>query len=296
MELQHIFPSGSSHFRTIERQDSFELDLEPVISCGRGGSVTVIRPQPRTLSQDPDSRTMQNTTLAEEKNFHNDRSTPSDLSKSCVSSVKTNVDTAQTPQSTLMAQENRGSPSSASLINSTDYLDSKNSTVGVAHVSTVIETICKDGVVSATEPGNEQKQLIHQREDCTVTTTCPSSTESTNLKQQGALSEQSEQGLSSSAPLSEGDSEIVPCADGGEEGSGPGVMDGSDRGSLTNKTASKVELRAAASSWTAPEVLVNSSEASSKKEHQGKKKGILVLLLLILLLFYLMNCSSLHLD
>uniref|UniRef100_A0A7N5ZXF4 phosphatidate phosphatase n=1 Tax=Anabas testudineus TaxID=64144 RepID=A0A7N5ZXF4_ANATE len=107
VELQHISPSGSSHFRAIKRQDSFELDLEPVISCGRLGSITVIRPQPRTPSQDPDNGTMQNTSLAEKKNLHVDHSTSSVLPEFCTSSVKTNVDSAHTHQSTSMAEENR---------------------------------------------------------------------------------------------------------------------------------------------------------------------------------------------
>uniref|UniRef100_A0A3Q1JNU2 phosphatidate phosphatase n=1 Tax=Anabas testudineus TaxID=64144 RepID=A0A3Q1JNU2_ANATE len=182
VELQHISPSGSSHFRAIKRQDSFELDLEPVISCGRLGSITVIRPQPRTPSQDPDNGTMQNTSLAEKKNLHVDHSTSSVLPEFCTSSVKTNVDSAHTHQSTSMAEENRDlSLYSTSQTNGADYLDSKNNTVGV---------------VSVNKPGNEQKQLIQQREDDTVTTASPSSTESTNLKQQGAASEQGEQGSS----------------------------------------------------------------------------------------------------
>lgn len=282
MEFQHISPSGSSHFRTIVRQNSFELDLEPVISCGRLGSVTVIRPQPRTPSQDPDSCTVLNTPLAEEKNLYIDHSTPSDLSE-------TNVDSAHTHQSTFNAQENRDSSFySTSLTNGTDNSDSKNNTVGVvAHVSTVIENVSKNSV---TEPGDEQH--IQQREDCTVTATSPSSTESTKLKQQGASSEQSEQGSTSSNPVSEGDSGIDPCAEGAEEGSRSGVVDGSDRDSLTKNSDSKVELRAAGASWTAtPEVLVNSSEASSKMEHQ-KKKGKALLYAFIMLLFHL-TCSRL---
>lgn len=266
MEFQHI-----SHFRTIVRQNSFELDLEPVISCGRLGSITVIRPQPRTPSQEPDSCTMQKTPLAEEKNLHIDHSTPSDFSEACASSVKTNLDSAHTHQSTLMALENRDSSFySTSLNNGTDSFDSKNNSVGVAHISTVIEKVCENSV---TEPGNDQKQHIQQREDCTVTATSPSSIESTKVKQQGASSEQSEQGSTSSNPVSEGASGIDPCAEGLEEGSRSGVVDGSDRGSLTKKAASKVEMRAAGASWTTPEVLANSSEASSKMEHQYKKKG-----------------------
>ncbi|KAJ7999646.1 hypothetical protein DPEC_G00196570 [Dallia pectoralis] len=44
-----------SHFRTIQRQDSFDMDLEPGIGCGQdNGSVTVVvRPKPRVAVAQP---------------------------------------------------------------------------------------------------------------------------------------------------------------------------------------------------------------------------------------------------
>lgn len=51
-DVQPISPSSASHFRTIKRQDSFDSSCEPVISCGRVGRVTVVRPVPRTHSLD----------------------------------------------------------------------------------------------------------------------------------------------------------------------------------------------------------------------------------------------------
>ncbi|XP_040889006.1 phosphatidate phosphatase LPIN2-like isoform X2 [Toxotes jaculatrix] len=273
VELQLISPSGNSHFRTIERQDSFDMGLEPVISCGRVGSVTVVRPQPRTHSLDLGSHATETTTLTNERNSHIAHSTPSDLSKSCASSAKTDVDSRQTLEYTSVEQENRDSTYySASLINGTDSLDSKESTVSVEHVSTVTDTASTVGVVTVTKPDNKETEP-KDSEDCTVTR-CPSSTESSNLQQQGASSEQSEQGsIISSAPASDGDSGIEPCAEGGDEDSGPGVMDGSNGGSLTNKTAPKAEGGDAGAGWTAAEGLANTSEASSKVEQQGKRKG-----------------------
>lgn len=244
MEVQHISPSGTSHFRTIQRQESFELDLEPVISCGRVGSVTVIRPQPRTPVQSPDSRTMQNTNSADDSDVLTHHP------------VKPEVDSLQAHQSMLAAQDRDVPCYSASLSNSTDYLDGKNST----GVTTVIETGRKGSVGSVTKLCNGQKQPLQHREDCTATT-CPSSTESAY------------QGSGSSALLSEGHSGIDPCAEGGEVDSDPSVVRESDGGSLTNKPASKVEMKAAGGSKTAPDVIGNSSEASSKVGHQAKKKG-----------------------
>ncbi|XP_031132484.1 phosphatidate phosphatase LPIN2-like isoform X2 [Sander lucioperca] len=247
LELQHISPSDSSHFRTIKRQDSFDKDYEPVISCGRAGSVTVVRPQPRTHSPDLGSDTMQTTPLRMEENSYTTHSTPTDLSKS---SAETNVASTQALEFAFGEEENRESSSySANLINGTDSLASKESTISVVHNSTVTDSV--------TKPNNAQIKLINESKDCTVTATSPSSIELSNPQQQGALSVQSEQGSTSSAPVSEGDTGIDPCAEVGEEDSGPGGTEGSAGGSLTNKT----------------EGLANPSEASSKVEQQDKKKG-----------------------
>ncbi len=262
VELQRS--SGSSHFRTIERQDSFDMGYGPVISCGRVGSVTVVRPQPRTHSLDLGSQALQNTPLFKEKNSHIAHSTPSDLSKSSESSEKTNVGSTPALESTLGEEDTRDSSFySANLINGTDLA----STASVEHISSVTE----NSVVGVIEPNNAQKQLIKDSEDCTVTAASPASTELSNPQQQGALLEQSEQGSASSAPVSEGDSGIDPCAEGGEEEGGPGGTEGSAGGSLTNRIAPKAEGRDSGISWTTAEG--NSSEASSKVEQQDKKKG-----------------------
>uniref|UniRef100_A0A8C4DRQ8 phosphatidate phosphatase n=1 Tax=Dicentrarchus labrax TaxID=13489 RepID=A0A8C4DRQ8_DICLA len=130
VDLQRISPSDSSHFRTIERQDSFDMSYEPVISCGRVGSVTVVRPQPRTRSLDLGSHTMQTPPLSKEQDSHIAHSTPNDLSKS-------NVDSTQALESTLGEEETRDPSSySAKLINGTESLGSKES-------ATSVKNICK---------------------------------------------------------------------------------------------------------------------------------------------------------
>ncbi|XP_051271495.1 zgc:123305 isoform X1 [Dicentrarchus labrax] len=270
VDLQRISPSDSSHFRTIERQDSFDMSYEPVISCGRVGSVTVVRPQPRTRSLDLGSHTMQTPPLSKEQDSHIAHSTPNDLSKS-------NVDSTQALESTLGEEETRDPSSySAKLINGTESLGSKESATSVKNICTVTDIIIPgshNSTVSVTKPNNAQKQLIKESEDCAVTATSPSSTELSSPQQPGALLEQSEQGSTSSASVSEGDSGIDPCAKGGEEEGGPGGAEGSAGGSLNNKAAPKAEWTDAGSSWTAAEGLANSSEASSKVEQQDKKKG-----------------------
>lgn len=215
MELQHISHSGTSHFRTIERQDSFDMGLHPVISCGRVGSVTVVRPQPRTHSLDLGGNAVQTSPLSNERNPHIAHSTPSDLFKSCESSLKADVDATQTPEPTSEEDENQVSPSCpTSVVNGTE------SRAGVEHVSTLTD-----------------KVRTIKSED----------TESSDQQQQGAPADQGEHGSTGSAPVSEGDSGIDPCAEGGEEDCAP-----------------KAEVGDAGA---------NSSDAATRGEQQGKKKG-----------------------
>lgn len=202
------------------------MGYEPVISCGRVGSVTVVRPQPRTQSLDLSNHAMQTTPLSL-TNSHIAHSTPTDLSTSCASPAKTH--STQALESTLGEEENRDS-SSANLVNGTDSLGGKESN-SLEHISTVTDSVTKD--------------LIKESEDCTVT-----ATELSLPQQQGTSPEQSEQG---SAPVSEGDSGIDPCAEGGEEDGAPGGTEGAAGGSMTNNTET------------------NTSETSSKQ--QDKKKG-----------------------
>ncbi|XP_030276776.1 phosphatidate phosphatase LPIN2 isoform X5 [Sparus aurata] len=270
VELQRIPPSGSSHFRTIERQDSFDMSYEPVISCSRVGSVKVVRPQPRTQSLDLSSLSIQTTPLSMEKNSHISHSTPSDLSESRAPPMKTVVDT-QTLECRLGEEENYSSHS-ANPIDSTDSLGSQETTRTAEHINTVTDIIIngsKNSAVSVTEPKNSEIQLIKESEDCTVTATSSGSTDLLNPQQQSASTERSEQGATGSAPVSEGDSGIDPT-EVVEEESG---LEGSAGASLTHKTTLKTEGRDADSSWTATEGLANSSEASSKVEQQDKKKG-----------------------
>lgn len=259
VELQHISPSNSSHFRTIQRQDSFDMGYEPVISCGRVGSVTVVRPQPRTHSLDLGSHSVQATPLSSEKDHNIANSTPSGLSESCASSAKTNIDSTQAPKSTNVQEESKDALYySVSLINDGESLASKVSTVSVEDSSTLADTISlgsKNSGVTVTMVQADRNIIC---------------AESTNLQQQGTLSEQSEQGSTGSGPVSEGDSGIDPGAEGGEEDGGPVVTDGSMIGLLTNKAASKAD----GASWATTEESANSLEGSAKVEQQDRKKGV----------------------
>ncbi|XP_069014162.1 phosphatidate phosphatase LPIN2 isoform X1 [Embiotoca jacksoni] len=267
VELQGLFPSGSSHFRTIERQDSFDMGPECVISCGKFGSVTVVKPQPRTRSLDFGSHSMQSSSLSKEKKSYFARSTCSDLFKSSASSM--NIDSKQTLECTLGQEENKDLFSN-SVSNGTDFLPSTESTVSIEHGSNVIDSVSpgnKQRGVTVTKPNHAQKQLIKDNEDCTL----PSI--SSNLKQQGALSEQSEPDSTTSALISEGDNGIEPCAERGEEDGVPGVTDWSAEGSPSEKTTPEDGVRDAEVSLPAAEGFPTSSEASVKAGQQDKKKG-----------------------
>ncbi|XP_034540441.1 phosphatidate phosphatase LPIN2-like isoform X2 [Notolabrus celidotus] len=247
LDLQRISPSNYSNFRTIERQDSFDVGgFQPVISCGRVGSVTVVRPQPRTQSLDLGSLTLQSPPLSKKKNSHIAHSTPTDLSMSCEPAAKTDMDLK------LEEEEDRDSSFTASLTDRTDSPACKESTTSFKHINTETGDSSPENLDSETKPDNAQAQLLNESEDCKVEST----TELTDPQLQGATLEQSEHGSTSSAPVSEGDSGIDPCAEGGEEDSGP-----------------KAEGRDAGATWTTVEAGGNSSEASSKTEQQEKKKG-----------------------
>ncbi|XP_028262305.1 phosphatidate phosphatase LPIN2 isoform X2 [Parambassis ranga] len=245
VELQDITPSGSSHFRAIERQDSFDMGYEPVISCGRVGSVTVVKPQPRAQSVDLD-HSMQTTPLSMERNSHIAHSTPSDLFKSCESSLST--DSTQTLQSTLGQEGNRDLSSNSA----TNGIDSHKSTVSVKNVGT--------DTVSAGNKPNDTQQFIKETEDCKVPKTSQSSTESSDLPHQHALSQQNAQTSNNSDPVNERDRGSDPSAVGGDD-CGPGVTDGS------------VGTRNPGVSLAAGEASASSSEAASKVEQQDKNKG-----------------------
>uniref|UniRef100_A0A8C4DSJ4 phosphatidate phosphatase n=1 Tax=Dicentrarchus labrax TaxID=13489 RepID=A0A8C4DSJ4_DICLA len=132
------------------------------------GSVTVVRPQPRTRSLDLGSHTMQTPPLSKEQDSHIAHSTPNDLSKS-------NVDSTQALESTLGEEETRDPSSySAKLINGTESLGSKESATSVKNICTVTDIIIPgshNSTVSVTKPNNAQKQLIKESEDCAVTAT-----------------------------------------------------------------------------------------------------------------------------
>ncbi|XP_068172028.1 zgc:123305 isoform X2 [Antennarius striatus] len=265
LELQHISPSDSSHFRTIQRQDSFDMGCEPAISCGGTGSITVVRPQPRTQSLNLSSQAVQCIPSSEETSCHLSHSTLGDLPMPGASSKETNCDSTQELESSLSKEENPCF-NSADVRNGTDSLDNKERPI-LERFSTATDMISpgsRNIAVSATETKNAQKRLTKESKECTVTSSY--TTYTTVSEQLGVSSAQSEPGFTDIAAASEGGSGKEPCAKGQE--SGPGGAEAG--GSLTNRTAVKAEARDAEMTCPAPEALPTSSE---KVEQQEKKKG-----------------------
>ncbi|XP_075870462.1 phosphatidate phosphatase LPIN2 isoform X4 [Nelusetta ayraudi] len=219
LEMQH-----SSRFRTIERQDSFDLSCEPVIRCGRAGSVRVVRPQPRTQSLDLSNHVLEtDLSSSMERNSHLAFSTPSDLFRSCASTAQTSVDSPLEPKI-----EDEGT---SKLTNGSRSPAFKEGRAAVENIGPLA-----DAVGAGME--NSDASAAESKSGCAVS------------GKQEAPPEPSDQGSSSSAAVSEGDSGIDPSVEGAEEDGG---------GPAGAEESAAAERRAA--------------DASARAEPQGKRKG-----------------------
>lgn len=252
LDLQH-----SSRFRTIERQDSFDLSGEPVIRCGRGGSVRVVRPQPRTQSLDLSNLVLEtNLPPSMERNSHLAFSTPGDIFRSCASTAQTCVDSPFEPKTdddeTLKLTNGSRSPSFKE-----GRAAGENIRVLVEPTGVTVDPGVENSGASAAEPKSSFSVL-----------------EASSEKKQEAPLEPSDQGSSGSGPVSEGDSGIDPNVEGGEEdGGGP----------------------AGAEESTAAER--RGSDPSPRAKAQGKRKGevfslSLIVYLCVVLYFCVLNLFS----
>lgn len=211
----------SSRFRTIERQDSFDLSCEPVIRCGRAGSVRVVRPQPRTQSLDLSNHVLEtDLSSSMERNSHLAFSTPSDLFRSCASTAQTSVDSPLEPKI-----EDEGTSKLTNGSRSPGFKEGRAAVENIGPLADAVGAGIKNSDVSAAE----------SKSGCAVS------------EMQEAPPEPSDQGSSSSAAVSEGDSGIDPSVE--EDGGGPAGAEES----------TAAERRAA--------------DASPRAEPQGKRKG-----------------------
>lgn len=239
------------------------MGFEPVISCGKEGNVTVVKPQPRTYSLDLDNSSVQTAPSSQEINSVITCSAYSDVFISCDSLVY--VDSTKTPEYTPGDEGRRDLPCD-SVSEATDSFTSKEAKVFVEHMSTLSHTVSpgnENGLDPVTEANSEPKQLTKDSKDEIAIEASQSNGEPTEHQYQIVLSAQSDQGSTSSAPVSEGDSGIDPFTEGGEEDKVPAG------GSLTERATSKTEIK----DLTAVGGLAKSPETSSKVEQQDKKKG-----------------------
>ncbi|XP_057702325.1 phosphatidate phosphatase LPIN2-like isoform X1 [Corythoichthys intestinalis] len=184
VEIQH----SETHFRTIQRQDSFDMGNEPVNNFSRVRRVTVVRPQPRTQSLDLSNYALQTMPLT----FDNNHTLTS---------------------LTLCDQSKSGSEKDDSEISA-----HADSSVNISYVSGISDTADAQTNIES-QPGKESQ-------DTQVATNVPDnesvvSAASSNIQQ----TEHWEQGYTSSTPVSEGDRGIDPCSESVKENGRPDVAD-----------------------------------------------------------------------
>ncbi|XP_075994080.1 phosphatidate phosphatase LPIN2 isoform X2 [Genypterus blacodes] len=251
VELQRVPSSASSHFRTIERQDSFDMGCEPVIRCGRVGRVTVVRPHPRTRSLDLGSSSMETSSPTLKRSPHIAQSANNDVFKSC-----------------LAPADFSSSGRSAALSNGGDFVACEESTVSVESVSSVTDVINATGTnsetvretkacsVQADAPDN--KNIGVQSAASSVTEPGPDTESSNGTRPPGEssfLSEPSEEGATGAGVSTrEGDNGVDPFTEGGEEEGAAG-------------SSGRVEDIGAAEGGE------NSSETATRAEHKKGKRS-----------------------
>ncbi|XP_034022928.1 phosphatidate phosphatase LPIN2-like isoform X2 [Thalassophryne amazonica] len=261
VELEDIAHFGTSHFCTIQRQESFDMGCEPVITCGKVRSVKVVRPQPRTRSLDLSSYSVQTAHFSSEIIPHVAHSMSFDLSVCCPASGSTNVESRQALQSILEQETTNFNSNEATVTNTIDSLW-KNGGTEPENVQPMTENTVKS------EAAVERDTLVlsHVRfKTASSSTGTEFSKSRENQQQLGALSELSEQSSTSLYPST--------CAEAGEEDGGPDVVNGSIAGSPTEPPKTKGEVQDARTSSCVTERLGSASEATYKTDHPEKKKG-----------------------
>lgn len=221
---------SSSHFRTIERQDSFDLGCEPIIGCEQVGCITVVRPQPKTQSVDVCSCATLSTPLFKEEASFVDPAAATDLLMS-FSQAKTDTEF----ESASGNEEN-----SSHLKKLMDSAESLSGRCSIERFSTVSETTSPSDI-----NGYAQKQPVKGSNDGGNLAKSASRTDFADQDHQCLLSVHVDQALISSAAVSEGDSGIEPCAEGGKDDCGPRSSGGSQtsKGAQTDVTWTPAEQK-----------------------------------------------------
>ncbi|KAK6319613.1 hypothetical protein J4Q44_G00108240 [Coregonus suidteri] len=334
VEVQRVSPgihcSDSSHFRTIQWQDSFDMGQEPGFSCGRANSsvTVVVRPKPRT---GPAVQPTESSPIDLERTSNVAQSTPNHptaepltlalLAMASIDSPQAPGHTKKQPQvETLQAGEEVAKESASNLeleetrtvmdntvsmanVGNIDGLASEGS-IGdvecVANTVSLIENDCMDTHIPSkkgSKAGTTSTDRLASNSTATLANTA-SLANTTSLAnaaslasvagpnitteflgtiehpdQYSALPETNGQGFAEGV-VSEGDSGIKPCTEGGEETENKSVMmDRATESSLTNQAAESVGVTDMGATEALGEEHSGSADTTGKAEHQDKKKG-----------------------
>lgn len=279
VETQRISSSDRSHFRTIERQASFDDRFQTTIRCSRRGGVTVVRPQPRTVSVDLDLFSSEENTPTQEITPRRALSAPNGppntlallATVSADSSVKhlSQVDSFE-GETTLMEacpSDPEQDDQRASPVTLTDLSESARPENGLSKDETKAivdpESTLSDG--SESQNGTERKAAIPDTLASDKTTSTPTDTGSMYvpaqslmveplgntdiLEQHGAMAEPGEMAATNPISLSNGD-----WAEANQDGGATVTDREAEEGPPTNQTA-------------------DVSQDATKAEQQEKKKG-----------------------
>ncbi|XP_077583061.1 phosphatidate phosphatase LPIN2 isoform X2 [Stigmatopora nigra] len=182
--------NSGSHFRTIQRQDSFDMGNEPMKNLSRVGHVKLVRPQPRTQSLD--------------------------LSNYASQAKPLTFDTHYTFTSSTLSDQSKFRPSKEK--NDSEFSPHVDNIVNIGHVSGI-----HDLADAQTKIDNQASKEIQDNQIGTDVTDNGSvvCTESSNMQK----TEQWDPVDPDSALVSEGDIEIDPCVERVEEKGRPAVAD-----------------------------------------------------------------------
>uniref|UniRef100_A0A674E9N7 phosphatidate phosphatase n=1 Tax=Salmo trutta TaxID=8032 RepID=A0A674E9N7_SALTR len=201
VEMQRVSPgihcSDSSHFRTIQWQDSFDMGQEPGFSCGRASSsvTVVVRPKPRTGPAVPPTE-----------------SSPIDLERTSKRTSNTHIPSKKGSKAGTTSTDRLASNSIATLANTASLPDAASLANAASLASVAGPNIITESLDRIEHPD-----------------------------QHSALPETNGQGFAEGVMMSEGNSGIKPCTEGGEEMEIKSVMtDRATEGSLTNQAAESI--------------------------------------------------------
>ncbi|XP_035634543.1 phosphatidate phosphatase LPIN3-like isoform X1 [Oncorhynchus keta] len=325
VEVQRVSPgihcSDSSHFRTIQWQDSFDMGQEPDFSCGRANSsvTVVVRPKPRTGPPVPPTETspidLERTSKRSSSPYHPTAEplTLASLAMASMDSSQAPGHTKKQPQVETLQAGEEGDKESASNLElkearsslanivsianggNTDSLASEGSIGDVECVANTVSLIEQDCIDTPIPPQKGSKagtdRLASNRIDTLANTASLPDTASlanaagTNIvtesldriehpDQDSALPETNGQGFAEGVIVSECNSGIKPCTEGGEEMEIKSVMtDRAPEGSLTNQAAESIGVTDMGATEALGEEHSGSAVTTGKAEHRDKKKG-----------------------